>query len=245
MRRDAQRKPVMPNRTPVEKNANPEKSKHATRSNAPKAPTNKAVRTKTVAQPHPANVARSRVAAITRPDIKSPHPATVTASNKPKKNGNGEAKSPHPANQETPRRPSRSTTDGRASSPDTRRAKPSDINHDDYVERIIQLEAGGDERALIQQLSRLDSAELRAIAERFTHSTSWRTAGQVKWLRAEDVEAGTRRVVQVCVQRAAGGLTTKFEIVEIPVDAVLAADWQATDRFGKGRVLGLNVRSVV
>ncbi|HEY5959054.1 MAG TPA: hypothetical protein VIV60_20990 [Polyangiaceae bacterium] len=199
------------------------------------------------AKPHPAAAPVSR--ANTKPSgtrkSKPPHPATVTASSKPKKTSNGDAKSPHPANRETPRRPSRSTTVGRASSPDTQRTKLLDINHDEYVERIRQLAAGGDERALTQQLRRLDLADLLTIAERFTHSSSWRTAGQVKWLRGEDVEAGTRRVIQVCIQRAAGGLTTRFEIIEVPADAVLASDWQATGRFAKGRVLDFSVRSAV
>ncbi|HMA97567.1 MAG TPA: hypothetical protein VKP30_33010, partial [Polyangiaceae bacterium] len=218
--------------------------------------------------PHPANVTRTKATVNTRTDAKlphpaatstsrtntksagarkskPPHPATVTASSKPKKTGKGDAKSPHPANRETPSRLSRSSTDRRASSSETRQAKPTEIGHYEYVERILQLEGGGDGRALAQQLSWLNSADLRTIAERFTNSTSWRAAGQVKWLRGEDVEAGTRRVTQVCIQRAAGGFTTKFEIVELPVDAVLAPDWQATDRCVKGKVLDFRVRSAL
>jgi hypothetical protein len=258
----------MQNRTPVEKNGKVASARRATRSSASDAHGKKVVPAKVVAQPHPANVTRSKSAVNPRMDAKMPHPAatstsrtntkptgarrskpphpaTVTASSKPKKTRNGEAKSPHSANRETPSRPSRSTTDGRASSSETRRAKPTEIDHDEYVDRVLQLEAGGDARALTQQLSQLNSADLCSIAERFTHSSSWRTAGQVKWLRGEDVEAGTRRVTQVCIQRAAGGLTTKFEIVELLVDAVLAPDWQATGRFGKGRVLDFSVRSAV
>jgi hypothetical protein len=67
----------------------------------------------------------------------------------------------------------------------------------------------------------------------------------VKWLRGEESDADTRRVTQVCIQRAAGGLTTRFETVELPVDAVLAPDWQGTGRFVRGRVLELNVRSTL
>lgn len=258
----------MQNRTPVEKNGKVTSARRATRSSAPDAHGKKVVPTKVFAQPHPANVTRSKSGVNSRTDAKTPHPAaaaasrantkssgarkskpphpaSVAASSKPKLTRNGEAKSPHSANRQSPSRPSRSTTDGRASSPETRRAKPSESDHDEYVERVLQLEGGGDGRALAQQLSRLSSADLRTIAERFTHSTSWRTVGQAKWLRAEDVEAGTRRVTQVCILRAAGGLTTRFEIVELPVDAVLAPDWQATGRFGKGRVLDFSVRSAV
>lgn len=215
--------------------------------------------------PHPANVTHGKPSAnarteakpphpaaspVARADAKSagarkstpPHPATVTASRRPQRNGNGEVKPPHPANREAPNRISRLGTDGRAGSPETRPARSADIDYDGYVERILQLEAGADARALIQQLGRLNSADLCNIAERFTNSTSWRAVGQVKWLRGEAVDVDTRRVSQVCMQRAAGGLTTRFEAVELPVDAVLAPDWQAMGRFVKGRVLDFSVR---